>query len=84
MSAKTFEVGEDEEGMRLDRWFKRRMPTLALSHLNKIVRTGEVRVDGARVKPETRRHPIGRSTSVRASRHPGRRRATTLGTGSRA
>jgi 23S rRNA pseudouridine955/2504/2580 synthase len=54
VSAKTFEVGEDEEGMRLDRWFKRRMPTLSLSHLNKIVRTGEVRVDGARVMSATR------------------------------
>ena len=50
----TFEVGEDEEGMRLDRWFKRRMPALSLSHLNKIVRTGKVRIDGARVKTATR------------------------------
>jgi 23S rRNA pseudouridine955/2504/2580 synthase len=50
----TFEVSEDEEGMRLDRWFRRRMPALALSHVNKIVRTGEVRVDGARVKTATR------------------------------
>ncbi|MBV1705268.1 MAG: hypothetical protein KGQ28_10730, partial [Hyphomicrobiales bacterium] len=40
--------------MRLDRWFKRRLPGLALSHLNKIVRTGEVRVDGARAKVSTR------------------------------
>lgn len=40
--------------MRLDRWFKRRVPTLSLSHLNKIVRTGQVRVDGARVKTATR------------------------------
>ena len=40
--------------MRLDRWFKRRLPTLSLSHLNKIVRTGQVRVDGARVKTATR------------------------------
>jgi 23S rRNA pseudouridine955/2504/2580 synthase len=54
VSVQTFEVGDDEEGMRLDRWFKRRMPTLSLSHLNKIVRTGEVRVDGARVKTATR------------------------------
>jgi 23S rRNA pseudouridine955/2504/2580 synthase len=58
----TFEVGEDEEGMRLDRWFKRRMPTLSLSHLNKIVRTGEVRVDGARVKTATR---LAKGQSVR-------------------
>ena len=62
MSVQTFEVGEDEEGMRLDRWFKRRMPTLALSHLNKIVRTGEVRVDGARVKTATR---LAKGQSVR-------------------
>jgi 23S rRNA pseudouridine955/2504/2580 synthase len=62
VSVQTFEVGEDEEGMRLDRWFKRRMPMLSLSHLNKIVRTGEVRVDGARVKTATR---LAKGQSVR-------------------
>ena len=62
MSVQNFEVGEDEEGMRLDRWFKRRMPALSLSHLNKIVRTGEVRVDGARVKTATR---LAKGQSVR-------------------
>jgi 23S rRNA pseudouridine955/2504/2580 synthase len=50
----TFQVNEDEDGLRLDRWFKRRLPALSLSHLNKIVRTGQVRVDGARVKTATR------------------------------
>ena len=49
-SVQTLTVTEDEEGMRLDRWFKRRLPTLSLSHLNKIVRTGQVRVDGARAQ----------------------------------
>ena len=49
-----FEVSEAEEGMRLDRWFKRRLPRLSLSHLNKIVRTGQVRVDGRRAEPSTR------------------------------
>jgi 23S rRNA pseudouridine955/2504/2580 synthase len=48
------EVGEDEAGMRLDRWFKRRFPDLPLSHLNKIVRKGEVRVAGKRVETSTR------------------------------
>ena len=62
MSVQNFKVGEDEEGMRLDRWFKRRMPMLSLSHLNKIVRTGEVRVDGARVKTATR---LAKGQSVR-------------------
>ena len=40
--------------MRLDRWFKRRFPALALSHLAKICRKGEVRVDGKRVDTSTR------------------------------
>ena len=47
-------VTADESGLRLDRWFKRRYPMLALSHLNKIVRKGEVRVDGKRVETATR------------------------------
>ena len=47
-------VTEDEDGMRLDRWFKRRLPDLSLAHLNKIVRKGEVRVDGKRVETSSR------------------------------
>ncbi len=47
-------VTEDEAGMRLDRWFKRRFPVLSLSHLAKICRKGEVRVDGKRVETSTR------------------------------
>ncbi len=50
----TTTVTEDEAGMRVDRWFKRRYPTLALSHLAKICRKGEVRVDGKRVETSTR------------------------------
>jgi 23S rRNA pseudouridine955/2504/2580 synthase len=47
-------IGEDETGMRLDRWFRRRYPDLPQTHLNKIVRKGEVRVDGKRVEISTR------------------------------
>ncbi len=50
----TVAVSEDEDGMRLDRWFKRRFPELSLSHLNKITRKGEVRVDGKRADTSTR------------------------------
>jgi 23S rRNA pseudouridine955/2504/2580 synthase len=46
-------VTEDEEGMRIDRWFKRRIPTLSLSHLAKICRKGEVRLSGRRVETST-------------------------------
>lgn len=47
-------VREDDDGMRLDRWFKTHFPELAFGHLNKLCRTGQVRVDGGRVKAETR------------------------------
>ncbi|MGA0531733.1 pseudouridine synthase [Hansschlegelia sp. KR7-227] len=47
-------VREAEEGMRLDRWFKERFPALAFGHLQKLCRTGQIRVDGARAKTATR------------------------------
>lgn len=47
-------VSDDEAEMRLDRWFRRRYPDLPQTHLNKIVRKGEVRVDGKRVEISTR------------------------------
>jgi 23S rRNA pseudouridine955/2504/2580 synthase len=53
-SVSTAVVSGDESGMRLDRWFKRRFPALALSHLAKICRKGEVRVDGKRAETSTR------------------------------
>ena len=40
--------------MRLDRWFRRRFPDLPQTHLNKIVRKGEVRVSGKRADVSTR------------------------------
>ena len=50
----TIAVADDEGGMRLDRWFRRRYPTLPQSHLNRSVRKGEVRVEGKRVEISTR------------------------------
>ena len=40
------DVVEDEAQMRLDRWFRHRFPGLAMSHLNRLVRKGDVRVNG--------------------------------------
>lgn len=40
--------------MRLDRWFKARYPGLGFGALQKLLRTGQVRVDGKRAKAETR------------------------------
>jgi 23S rRNA pseudouridine955/2504/2580 synthase len=49
-----YPVDDDEAGMRLDRWFRRRFPNLPQAHLNKIVRKGEVRVSGKRAEISTR------------------------------
>lgn len=47
-------VDEDENGMRLDRWFKSHYPGLGFGALQKLLRSGQVRVDGGRVKSDTR------------------------------
>lgn len=48
------EVDGDEDGMRLDRWFKSHYPGLGFGALQKLLRSGQVRVDGGRVKSDTR------------------------------
>ena len=48
------EVDADEAGMRLDRWFKQHYPGLGFGALQKLLRTGQVRVDGGRVKADAR------------------------------
>ena len=47
-------VVTDEAGMRLDRWFKLHFPHITHAHLSKLLRTGQVRVDGNRAKGATR------------------------------
>ncbi|HAK63686.1 MAG TPA: RluA family pseudouridine synthase [Alphaproteobacteria bacterium] len=49
-AAKILEVESEEAGLRLDRWFRRRFPQLAHGRLEKLLRTGQVRVDGGRAK----------------------------------
>ncbi|MDB5445897.1 MAG: rluC [Phenylobacterium sp.] len=51
---RTLYVDQGEEGVRLDRWFKRRWPHLNHVQIQKLTRSGQIRVDGARAKPETR------------------------------
>jgi pseudouridine synthase, RluA family len=50
-------VEADEAGMRLDRWFKVHYPGLGFGALQKLLRSGQVRVDGGRAKSETRVQP---------------------------
>jgi 23S rRNA pseudouridine955/2504/2580 synthase len=47
-------VEADETGMRLDRWFKVHYPGLGFGPLQKLIRSGQIRVDGGRVKSDSR------------------------------
>jgi 23S rRNA pseudouridine955/2504/2580 synthase len=69
-----YPIGDDESGMRLDRWLHRRFPMISNSHLMKIVRKGEVRVSGRRAEASTRL-AAGESVRVpplRQAAEPGR------------
>ena len=51
---RTLYVDSDDDGIRLDRWFKRRWPHMSHIQINKLARSGQIRVDGARAKADTR------------------------------
>ena len=44
------EVAAHEAGLRLDRWVARRRPDLPQGRLQKLLRMGQVRVDGRRAR----------------------------------
>lgn len=50
-------VEAGETGMRLDRWFKAHYPGLGFGQLQKLLRSGQIRVDGGRAKADTRVEP---------------------------
>ena len=43
-------VRNDDYGLRLDTWFKKYFPNIQFNHLQKLLRTGQIRVNGSRVK----------------------------------
>ncbi|MFB2533259.1 RluA family pseudouridine synthase [Paracoccus sp. p4-l81] len=57
MSVQMIRVTEDEGEQRLDRWLKRKFPQLTQGAVEKLCRTGQVRVDGGRVKASDRVAP---------------------------
>ncbi len=59
-------VGGEEAGMRLDRWFKVHYPGLGFGALQKLLRSGQVRVDGGRVKTDARLNPVRLSACRRS------------------
>ncbi len=51
---RTLTVDAGEHGVRLDRWFRRRWPHLTQGQIQRLARSGQIRVDGARAKADTR------------------------------
>ncbi len=54
MSIEKRAVRADDDGLRLDRWLKKYYPSLPHALVQKLVRTGQVRVDGGRMKADAR------------------------------
>lgn len=56
-TVETVAVEHDDGVARIDRWLRRRYPSLTQGQVEKLIRTGQVRVDGARVKASDRVSP---------------------------
>ena len=66
-AVETRTVDADEAEMRLDRWFREHYPQLSFGHLQKLIRSGQVRVDGAvELRRSTR---LGPGMTVRVGPH---------------
>jgi 23S rRNA pseudouridine955/2504/2580 synthase len=50
-------VGAEEGEVRLDRWFRRHFPEIGHGRLQRLLRTGQVRVDGRRAQAHVRLSP---------------------------
>jgi 23S rRNA pseudouridine955/2504/2580 synthase len=50
----TIEVSRAEAGLRLDRWFRAHFPDVTYTYLQKLLRSGQVRVDSKRVEANAR------------------------------
>jgi 23S rRNA pseudouridine955/2504/2580 synthase len=51
---RTFTVTEDDDGIRLDRWFKRHMPDVSFNLVSRWARTGQLRLNGKKATPGDR------------------------------
>ena len=60
---RTFTVSEDDDGIRLDRWFKRHVPEVSFNIVSRWARTGQLRLNGSKATPGSRR---GRKSAFRA------------------
>ena len=53
-NVRQFTVQHDDNGVRLDRWFKRHLPQIGFAMISRWARTGQIRVDGKRADPADR------------------------------
>jgi 23S rRNA pseudouridine955/2504/2580 synthase len=51
---RTFTVVDDDDGIRLDRWFKRHLPEVSFNIVSRWARTGQLRLAGKRAVPGDR------------------------------
>jgi 23S rRNA pseudouridine955/2504/2580 synthase len=79
---RTFTVADDDDGIRLDRWFKRHMADVSFNLVSRWARTGQLRLDGKKATPGDRieagqqiRVPPADATPARTAR-PVRKRET--------
>ena len=68
----TIKVEATEDGSRVDRWFKRRFPHVSAIMVQKLCRKGQIRVDGGRVKGDSR-VPEGQEIRIPPLPEPGER-----------
>ena len=54
MSAETVAIRAEDADQRLDRWLRRRYPGLSQGRIEKLLRTGQIRLDGKRVEARER------------------------------
>jgi 23S rRNA pseudouridine955/2504/2580 synthase len=81
---RTFTVSEDDDGIRLDRWFKRHMPDVSFNIVSRWARTGQLRLAGKRAAPGDRveagqeiRFPRPESAPARPVRYQSKREPLT-------
>jgi 23S rRNA pseudouridine955/2504/2580 synthase len=53
-NVRTFAVSAEDDGIRLDRWFKRNLPDVSFGQVSRWARTGQLRLDGKRATPGDR------------------------------
>ena len=82
---RSFTIAEDDDQIRLDRWFKRHMPEISFNQVSRWARTGQIRLDGKRAAPGDRIAagqvldvPSAEAPLVQAAERPKKARANPL------